>query len=745
MPRPAAPPYGERVLRLLDAPMTGLDVWHLQIKLIAWGSGPDPDGIGSPNMPVRITGKFDRATRDAVKRFQHAVTNDATHLPALNLPATGVVDGATFAAIDREAALWPVIVWQMRCKCADGKNVPPIRCRCNDHPSPGVCTGFGSGRFNGSFLLDAVTLPDGTSLASEQRDVYDMREYPGMDKAVIWAVRGLMRRANVQRIKIAAGYHCWQDNYQTMDGRRWRHRRSTFHLGKTVEFYHDGTCAEWGQNPAAGPCGTCAAIRTTAVNKCGFQERWQQPDRVGVGELGRDGPTPFNPFAVMVSTVRRPRLEREDDEFVKKYHDSVKPLYPAKAGSFSYPVNLGNQGLDLTVAPSPRFFSNTETGAAGWYPLGLSRMWHTGIHLYDAAGTEVKAIADGEIVGVRGGEAAAAKTLGSRNFVLIRHKHKDRTNTEKTWYSLYMHLDAGAIDAASTVPWRKKLHARTVDHLLFLAPSPVFTHVPAQPAALPPIPSRLVQAPGYAAGERIATAGGAAPADPRTALDPVAPPTSQVIQLANPADTYAFVQMETENLAQVVAADAALVNTIANAEIIALDPPIRVAAGELIGSIATAPTDPVLNAHGAFLHLETFSETQILSGDGYKLIDVPNANEVADRKQVALKLKAAGPLTGLPADVLLDGDINNDRLPVNLLPDRSVVLKMPNQWSLDWKAALAAATSLSFMPDGPRDTLGDHMNEYRWWTDVSGNNRLPASATVYHYHPLALLFYFAFA
>jgi hypothetical protein len=63
---------------------------------------------------------------------------------------------------------------------------------------------------------------------------------------------------------------------------------------------------------------------------------------------------------------------------------------------------------------------------------------------------------------------------------------------------------------------------------------------------------------------------------------------------------------------------------------------------------------------------------------------------------------------------------------------------------MDWKAALAAATPLSFMQDADRDSLGDKMNEYRWWADVTGNNRLPASSTVYHFHPLTLLLHYAF-
>ncbi len=194
-----------------------------------------------------------------------------------------------------------------------------------------------------------------------------------------------------------------------------------------------------------------------------------------------------------------------------------------------------------------------------------------------------------------------------------------------------------------------------------------------------------------------------------------------------------------------MAADAGLDGKIGATSVIGLDHPIPVAAGELIGYVGTAPTDASLQAHGDFLHLEVFSETQILTGAGYTLIDAPAATQFTDRKQVALKLKAAGLVTGLPVDVWLDSDVNMDSLPVNLLPMRSVVLKTPNQWALDWKASMAAATSLSFMQDGARDTLGDLMNEYRWWAVVDGNNRVPASSTVFHYHPLALLLHFAFA
>ena len=85
MARPTSyPDYGGRMLQI-DPACTGLDVWHLQTKLIAWGSGNDNENIGNIMQPVIVNGNFDAATRDAVMRFQKA------H----RLPVTGIVDGTT--------------------------------------------------------------------------------------------------------------------------------------------------------------------------------------------------------------------------------------------------------------------------------------------------------------------------------------------------------------------------------------------------------------------------------------------------------------------------------------------------------------------------------------------------------------------------------------------------------------------------------------------------------------------------
>jgi hypothetical protein len=197
-------------------------------------------------------------------------------------------------------------------------------------------------------------------------------------------------------------------------------------------------CTEIGKDYKKDPCDKCKTIRDTALAKCGFQLRWQEPNRVSVAEGKKDARPPATPFAVHVDTVRR--VERERDEFVKSHEDGVKPLYEGKIDAVSLPIDLGD-GLDPKAAPSAKFFHNTEAGKGGWFPLGVSRTWHGGVHLYANAGTKVHALADGEIVGCRVGEAEDAKAYGSRNFVIVKHTWQAKT---KDFYSLYMHPSPGA-------------------------------------------------------------------------------------------------------------------------------------------------------------------------------------------------------------------------------------------------------------------------------------------------------------
>lgn len=82
---------------------------------------------------------------------------------------------------------------------------------------------------------------------------------------------------------------------------------------------------------------------------------------------------------------------------------------------------------------------NSETG--GFYPLGLGGQWHGGIHLHAKVGTEVRAMFEGTIVAARNGPDMTS--LGSNNFVLIKHEKQFGSDEEPklfTFYSLYMHL-----------------------------------------------------------------------------------------------------------------------------------------------------------------------------------------------------------------------------------------------------------------------------------------------------------------
>src|SRR5262249_5031200 len=156
--------------------------------------------------------------------------------------------------------------------------------------------------------------------------------------------------------------------------------------------------------------------------------------------------------------------------------------------------------------------------------------------VHAANAKEVYAITDGEIVGCRVGEGEQAKDLGSRNFVLIRHKRG-----ADAYYSLYMHLDGEAAGAGASVRWRRELYLRSKDHVEALVPSPIYKHVPGGG----PTPSRLVaqgHGTGLAKGEHVEVVGNALSA--RQNFDATLPRNSEVYKLAAQAqggeDQYIF-------------------------------------------------------------------------------------------------------------------------------------------------------------------------------------------------------------
>jgi hypothetical protein len=370
--------------------------------------------------------------------------------------------------------------------------------------------------------------------------------------------------------------------------------------------------------------------------------------------------------------------------------------------------------------------------------MGASRIAHGGVHLTVAKDTQVLAMADGELVGFRAGEAEDAKTLGSRNFVLLRHQWAPPRKTapsgsnpdSKTWYSLYMHLDSNEPKDDSPVRWRKDLFLLGKDHVEPVTPTPLFVKKTVDTK------DRLQHSGGLAVGT-MAEADGAE-LDAKS-IDDEWPDDAKVVKLTTPADTYALTKLDGKEISKLVPKDTTLDAKISAHEIIGLRNPIKVSGGEFIGSVGSAPTDDSLKTLGSFLHLEVFAPEMFITAAGWQEITLASGPKVVDRKDLTSQLVTKNLISQPPDKVLLDTDIRAAETDTHQEELRSVVLKCPSAWEMDWKAALAAADCLGFMKAADRDTLGDKMNEYRWWADVASAGVLPGSSTVYHYHPIAAL------
>ena len=211
---PAAAGYGERVLRNGDG---GPDVAELQTRLAGF-RGTLPDGDFGPG------------TERQVRSFQR----DVMRLAA----PTGVVDRATFEAIDAFADAHPIDFQALRCPC-------------------GRCGGFGSGRFRGLYQP-----------GKPEVEAFHRYEYPGVHRLLLWAVRAVFHYMPEQSFLITSGYRCAFDNET-------HGRTSTNHHGKAIDLDVARAPGENKQDDMV----RCDAIRGRIVETADAQIGWLAGNR----------------------------------------------------------------------------------------------------------------------------------------------------------------------------------------------------------------------------------------------------------------------------------------------------------------------------------------------------------------------------------------------------------------------------------------------------------------------------------
>ncbi|RON51115.1 hypothetical protein [Pseudomonas frederiksbergensis] len=137
----------------------------------------------------------------------------------------------------------------------------------------------------------------------------------------------------------------------------------------------------------------------------------------------------------------------------------------SKVEKWSYPLKIGT----AEATDPQQFYKALAKAKDGYYPLGANGLWHGGIHFDEDTGlakdlTEVRCIADGEVVAYRIDEAypksdfGSAQSVYSTGFVLVKHRLEvpappapspaqgaapsapPAAGPSLTFYSLYMHL-----------------------------------------------------------------------------------------------------------------------------------------------------------------------------------------------------------------------------------------------------------------------------------------------------------------
>ncbi|NLE03073.1 MAG: hypothetical protein GX640_24645, partial [Fibrobacter sp.] len=160
--------------------------------------------------------------------------------------------------------------------------------------------------------------------------------------------------------------------------------------------------------------------------------------------------------------------------------------------TFTLPVKLSS-GTEISSESLNEYLNHTEKQyKGGYFPLGANTVWHGGLHIHAAQGSNVYAMADGEIVAAKLAETPekANGYYGSHNFILVKHtitgaalnkqfantqnkmdegadQQRDQKNNNsfnssenRSFYSLYMHLNMETLDLTNQklneVSWLQK-------------------------------------------------------------------------------------------------------------------------------------------------------------------------------------------------------------------------------------------------------------------------------------------------
>lgn len=248
-------------------------------------------------------------------------------------------------------------------------------------------------------------------------------------------------------------------------------------------------------------------------------------------------------------------------------------------------------------APSPwasAYHAAERRPGGGYFPLGLQRNLHGGVHLPLAAGTKepqpVRALAAGEVVAARFGKTrsdAGLELAGNFNgLVLVRHRIKPEAPGAQPLfvYTLYLHLLPLDDLKGASIPWIDRLDRQRAGAAIQVDPD----------------------AEGFRTRHWAAEPGkGLVAADQTLAVRPAKgpPSASAKVPLRGPKERVGAVRRPAD--ADVVQARAAL-DDAANVATFAL-PFVPVEAGEVIGFVGAIPKTAHQDADPGFLHWEVFA------------------------------------------------------------------------------------------------------------------------------------------